>query len=605
LAAHRRAEAPRVSGKLVQDLLKRADREILPLHLNFYQRARLANSFKWRLLDRGFEQRLADELTEALVLHFAMKRDCSPPASGPPAPPSRLEPRKAQRLLAQADACLARSEFEEAVGLYRDALELDPRRTASLNGMGTALFKLGHYTEAAEAWRHAIRLTPADPAAHYHLGGLLSLQGRLTEAEASLRRALHLKPLYPDAQSILAATLVLRGSLRAAEALFEKVLRVESRHLRSLLGMGRIAEIEGRFAEAEAKYQRVLELNPNDANALSGLMNLRKMTSDDERLLKRAEEVAALKGIAPVDEATARFAIGKYYDDVGDYKPAFRSYRRANELMKPLAAPYDRDGHRKLVDDLIRVYTREGVANAIARGSDSSMPVLVVGMPRSGTSLTEQILASHPLVSGAGELAFWNSAFGDHENALRQQPPSETVRRKLAAAYLAALATPSDGAKRVLDKMPTNADHLGIVHSVFPRARFIYMQRNPIDSCLSCYFQRFSAGLHFTFDLSDLAHYYREHHRLMEHWRKVLPPGTLLEVPYEELVADQERWSRRMIEFLGLEWDPRCLQFQDTQRPVATASFWQVRQKVYTGSRERWRHYERFIGPLLDLKTLV
>jgi hypothetical protein len=172
----------------------------------------------------------------------------------------------------------------------------------------------------------------------------------------------------------------------------------------------------------------------------------------------------------------------------------------------------------------------------------------------------------------------------------------------LAKEYLQVLEAKSGEALRVVDKAPVNSDYLGVIHSVFPNARFIYMQRDPIDTCLSCYFQKFVLSLNFTMDLSDLADYYRQHQRLMAHWHAVLPQGTILEVPYEELIADQAAWTRRILDFLDLEWDNRVLDFHNTQRAVVTASFWQVRQKIYKSSVRRWRNYEKFVGPLLDLK---
>jgi hypothetical protein len=220
---------------------------------------------------------------------------------------------------------------------------------------------------------------------------------------------------------------------------------------------------------------------------------------------------------------------------------------------------------------------------------------------RSGTSLAEQILASHPAIVGAGELEFWTDFVRGHDSGARREAPGELVRKQLATDYLRVLSSHSSDAPRVVDKSTFNSDHLGLIHSVFPNARFIYMRRDPIDTCLSCYFQQFSATLNFSLDLSDLAHYYREHQRLMSHWRAVLPAGSILDVPYEGLVADQHGWTRRMLDFLGLDWDERCLHFHDTRRPVGTASFWQVRQKIYQDSVQRWRHYRKFISPLLDL----
>ena len=194
----------------------------------------------------------------------------------------------------------------------------------------------------------------------------------------------------------------------------------------------------------------------------------------------------------------------------------------------------------------------------------------------------------------------------DHEAAILEGRFSidEPAKKVVAETYLRTLERVSGTALRVVDKAPANSDHLGIIHSIFPNARVIYMQRDPIDTCLSCYFQNFSLAQNFSLDLSDLAHYYQEHHRLINHWRTALPQGSILDVPYEELVADQEAWTRKILNFIELEWDARCLDFQATERPIVTASFWQARQKIFKTSAQRWRNYEKFVGPLLRLKRL-
>jgi Sulfotransferase family len=292
--------------------------------------------------------------------------------------------------------------------------------------------------------------------------------------------------------------------------------------------------------------------------------------------------------------------MGKYCDDVRDFGGAFGHFKRANELLKTAAEDYDRKERSSLIDELIRVYSREAISALGTAGSSSVKPVFVVGMPRSGTSLAEQIIASHPAAFGAGELYFWATEIAK-DTGLARGIPSEPARTKIAEEYLRVLQGYSANASRVVDKAPVNCDFLGLIYSVFPNARVIYMRRDPIDTCLSCYFQQFLTGLNFTFELSDLAHYYREHRRIMAHWRAVLPPGLILEVPYEELVTDQETWSRKILQFIGLDWDPRCLEFHTNERQVATASAWQVRQKIYESSVGRWRNYEKFIGPLKAL----
>ncbi len=421
------------------------------------------------------------------------------------------------------------------------------------------------------------------------------------ESEALLRRALKLNPKYADARASLGETLLLAGRVREAKARFEKVLKSEPRHVQALLGAAQVAQMEGRFEEAAAIYGRLLAIHPKMPQAWAALPGLSKMTAADSDWLKTAEEIAA-GGIARLEESDLRFAIGKYFDDVKDYPRAFESYKRANELRKAAAPEYLPDVRTSLVDGLIRAYTREAIAAAVG-GSDSVKPILVVGMARSGTSLTEQIIASHPAVRGAGELPFWTEAARKHEAAIERGVLDAGNAQAIGGGYLRVLAERAPEAERVIDKAPFNSDFLGVIHTVFPKARVIYMQRDPIDTCLSCYFQKFATSINFTMDLADLAHYYREHQRLMAHWRAVLPAGTILDVPYEELVTDPNLWIRKILEFLGLEWNDRCLDFNKTQRLVATASYWQVRQRVYKTSIARWRHYEKFIGPLLKLKA--
>jgi hypothetical protein len=228
-----------------------------------------------------------------------------------------------------------------------------------------------------------------------------------------------------------------------------------------------------------------------------------------------------------------------------------------------------------------------------------AVAALVVGMPRSGTSLAEQILASHPQARGAGELPFWRDWWAARPPAAAAPEPAE-----LAAArerYLEVLGAQAGAARVVIDKMPYNFLYLGLIAAALPGIRIIHLQRDPRDTGLSIYFQDFSAGQAYATDLDAIAHYYRQYLRIMNHWRQVLPPGALLEVPYEALVADPLSWGRRMVEFLGQEWDPRCLDFQGTARAVTTASQWQVRQKIHAGSVARWRRYEPYLGALSSL----
>jgi tetratricopeptide (TPR) repeat protein len=589
--------------KFMQKFLQRVDRDARPLELNLFKRAKLANSFKWRLLEKGLDKELVEELTQALVLRLTTDGAQSSGTREPGLLTRRSALSRVQALLLQGTEQTARGAHAEAAQSYEEVLALDRRNASAHNNLGVALCELGRYRDAAEQFRQAIGLKPNYADAQLNLGSLMRLQGRFVESEQPLRRALKLKPTSVDAQVSLAATLFNLGAMRESRALLEKALRAAPRHLEALLTMGQLDAREGRFAGAEARFNRALEINPRAPRAWVGLAALRHMTSADSTWLKGAE-ASAESGLPPLVESGLRYAIGKYYDETGDFGRAFRSYQRANELVKTSAEAYDRQMVTQFVDGLIEAYPREALAKAQPGASDSAVPVFVVGMPRSGTTLIEQIVASHPAARGAGELEFWGFTALKHETSLQRQPPGEALRRKLAERYLRVLGSRSTDAARVVDKAPFNSNYLGIIHSVFPRSRIIYVRRDPIDTCLSCYFQDFPPALNFTLDLGDLAHYYRQHHRLMEHWRGALPAGTLLDVPYEELVSDQEAWTRRIVEFLGLPWDERCLSFHSTDRSVLTASYWQVRQKIYSSSIGRWRNYQKFIGPLLTLKGM-
>jgi Flp pilus assembly protein TadD len=584
------------------EYLQRAVHQIRALRLNFYKRAWFATSFKWRLLENGVDADTANEWTQTLVLHSALKRTHSAPSRESPAAQANLPRRRtARRLCELADDAYARGAYAEAVTHLQDLVALKPKDAAVLNSLGAALSKLGRYREAEEHFRKAIGRQLNYPEAHGNLGAVYLARGQYFEAENSLRRALKYKPADLGYRCNLGFSLVNLSRARDAKVEFERVLKIVPGHVEALVGLGLIANAEGCFNEAGAMFNRALEVDPKSPVACAALVGIRKMTSSDGAWLERAEEIAA-GGLAPLEESGLRFAMGKYYDDVQQFERAFKSYKRANELRKTLADEYQAEVATRFADDLIRVYTRETLSNIASRGSASMQPVFVVGMMRSGTSLVEQIIASHPAAAGAGELGFWNDVTRKHDALIRREPLGEQPRKELAEDYLRVLARHSVDALRVVDKAPINSDYLGLIHSVFPKARVIYMRRDPIDTCLSCYFQPLSAALNFTMDLSDLAHYYRKHQRLMAHWRAVLAPGTILDVPYAELVADQQGWTRKILHFLGLEWDQRCLDFHRTPRPVATASYWQVRQPIYNDSVQRWRHYRKFIGPLLDLK---
>jgi tetratricopeptide (TPR) repeat protein len=586
-------------------LLRHATRETGSIKLNAFQRAKLLNSFNWRLREQGVDRNDANELTQMVLFQIcgSSAKPGVPPAAAEPNPPSSGPDRRITSLLAEADAHFAAGRRSETAVSLRRILRLDPNHPVAHAKLGAALCYLGRYDEAEWMLRRAVELDGRSAEAHRNLGGVLYYRGEFAAAETTLRRAAKLDPRNAETLVSLGLTLGARSRLDAAKDCFAKALVLKPRNAGALWGLGWLAGIEGRFEDCERFYRDALAADPHKPRAWASLAQIRRMTSADGEWLENVKRLITAD-IQPLDEAALRFAMGKYFDDLGNFAEAFGQYKRANDLQKLVARPYARKERSSFVDDTIRVYTAEAIGRRVEGASQSIKPVFVVGMMRSGTSLVEQIIASHPRASGAGELDFWKDAAQRVRDRLQGGVPDALLAKKLADSYLTALSGHVRDELRVVDKSTFNSDHLGLIHSVFPSSRIIYVRRDPVDTCLSCYFQQFANAASFTFDLADLAHYYREHHRLMQHWRAVLPAGALLEVPYAELVADQESWSRRMIEFIGLEWDPHCLEYYTTQRPVLTASNWQVRQRIYSSSIGRWRNYRKFIRPLLELREL-
>ncbi len=325
--------------------------------------------------------------------------------------------------------------------------------------------------------------------------------------------------------------------------------------------------------------------------------------------MRHLEALLARNRLSADDKKKLHFTLAKAFEEKADADAAFAHYRRGNELQRAAFAGqslrFDAEAQDRLVARTEAVFTGQFFAERQSFGIASEAPVFVVGMPRSGTTLVEQIAASHPQVHGAGERWEMDVAAHNLSDTLGAQAPypenvaelDEATAARLGEAYLGRLREVAGDAERVIDKLPFNYLRLGLIAVLLPRARVIHCRRDVRDTCLSCYFQNFSIPYPWTTDLCEIGRYHRAYERLMAHWRSVLP-RAMLEVDYEDLVADQEGQSRRIIDFLGLQWDPRCLDFHRTQRQVSTASAWQVRRPIYATSVGRWRAYERMLEPL-------
>ena len=495
-----------------------------------------------------------------------------------------------------------RGQRVEAAASYREALRLNPRYVEALNNLAALLREQGEQREALELYRQAVQLDPARPDSHCNLGHAFLDLRRVAEAAASFRSALALQPDNIPAHLGLAAALRVQGQPEAAEASCQAALAAEPGSPAALALLGELCADRGRFAQAQQLFERALAADADFVPAYGSIAAHRRMTRDDGAWLEGAERLLARR--LPLAESIhLRYALGKFFDDVGEWHKAFLSYQAANELTKRYGGSYDRARFAGVVDRIVGVCDAALLRGLRAGACDSARPVFIIGMPRSGTSLTEQILASHSQVFGAGEVSFWDQAFatlgrgaagGDRAAALAG----------IARDYLARVNPRAGAAARIIDKMPANFLYAGLIHAALPEARIIHLRRDPLDTCLSIYFQNFFNVSPYANDLGALAHYYGQYLRVMAHWRRMLPPTTLLEVPYEELVGDPQGWARRMVDFIGLGWEAQCLDFQRTDRVVITASKWQVRQPINASSIGRWRNYQQYLAPLLHLAEL-
>jgi tetratricopeptide (TPR) repeat protein len=492
---------------------------------------------------------------------------------------------------------IALGQPETAVENFQTALTLDPADGLALTNLGHVLRDVGRRHDASAAFQRALALDPSRAESHWNLGTVLFEMRRVEAAVECYRHALNLQPDYAPAHLSLALALRQQRRPVEAEASCRAALAIDPKYVEALVFLGELIADRGQFAAAEEFFIEATTVDPEFFSGYASIATHRKMTLADAGWLRSVKTLLG-KRLPLTAEIGLRYALGKYLDDVGQYDDAFDNYRQANELTKRYGAVYDPANFASLITRIIELFQPGFIRECQAHGSTSELPLLIVGMPRSGTSLAEQILASHPAVFGAGELTFWHGAFVRLERAGLFSAAGTSHLPEVIRNYLGRLTALGNGAQRVVDKMPANFLYAGLIHAAFPKARLIHMRRHPMDTALSIYFQNFFNIGPYANDLDDLAHYYGQYMRLMDHWRKVLPPTALMDVPYEGLIDDQEHWTRRMLDFVGLPWDPACLNFHETERVVITASKWQVRQRVHSSSVGRWKNYREFVGPL-------
>ena len=491
-------------------------------------------------------------------------------------------------------------QSDEALELARRAIEANPRLSDAY--INAAAVEVGRNREV-EAIRWIDALLSYAPM---HVGGLgvrataLRHLGRLDEALADARRAVSTAPADGDAQNILGE--ILQAQNKTAEALvaFDTAAKSLGFAPEKALNNRGIALMEmGEKDAAMAAFEQVLSQYPRSAAAWFNMADLRRFKAGDPAI-PAMEALLAAGGIQAKTDITAlHFALGKAWLDVGDPERAFAHLAEGNHQKRQTFA-YDPSATEHWISQIIASFPAEVVQRPRSATPGSDQAVFVVGMPRSGTTLVEQILASHPAIAGAGELSTLQALTGEAgPYPALVANLSQSDEMELGRRYLEQVRALTAGQGKVVDKMPSNFLFCGIVNRILPDAKIIHVVRDPVDTCLSCYTKLFRSTQLFSYDQSELGLFYRQYERLMAHWREVLPKDRFIEVRYEDVVGNLEIEARRLLDFCDLGWDPACLDFHQTGRIIRTASVNQVRRPLYSDSVGRWRQYAPYLGPLL------
>jgi Flp pilus assembly protein TadD len=513
-------------------------------------------------------------------------------------------PSDLQRLLNEGIAHHRAGNKEEAERHYRCVLEAVPNQPDALNLLGVLAAEGEFYDVAITMMKQALSVRPKDPSILNNLGHALSECERFEEARDPLERAVALKPDFDEAKYNLGHVLRQLGEQDYALRLWREVWDADNRVFAALVGICGILSDQGHFDEAERTAREVIARLPHRPAGYISLAHVHKFKTDDGTLTE-IEAMLADDGIPEIEKNALQYAAGKIADDLKFYERAFHHFDLANGAAHK---SYDHEATENLRRQKKMVYSKRFYRDRQGWGFQTDVPVFIVGMPRSGTTLTEQILAAHPDVFGGGELALMErmSSLAEDISPTRDEFPIGVLKltpfgaELVGRRYMTELAHAADRpAKRITNKMPHNFEFLGLISLCLPGAKIIHCRRNPLDTCVSCWTKNFNDAHSYNRSLNDLGRYYAGYHDLMQHWREVLPV-QILDIDYEDYTRDLEGTARKLVDFVGLEWDPACLEFYKLDRAVRTASQWQVRQPIYKSSVARWRNYMPFIQPLID-----
>jgi tetratricopeptide (TPR) repeat protein len=503
-----------------------------------------------------------------------------------------------------------RRNFQAVAEIYSLILAQVPDYAEGHNNRGVALHELKQYSEALACYERAVRIKPGYVNAQYNRASTLKKLNRAEEALAGYDQVIALKPDHAESYNNRGVVLQEMKRYAAARASYDRAVAIQPAYAEANFNRGTVLVNLGEMAEAETMFRRAIELKPDFAAAWFNLAMIREHATVEDAEVKRIQALLERPNLAPDDVDYLSFTLGKLFDDGGRYDEAFEYYRRGNEVRKA-GAVYDAGAVERMTEAIIGTFTKDFLAEPFVFASKSKTPLLIVGMPRSGTTLLASMLSNHPAIATAGELPMLTN-FSSHlwEQAEGGVPFSQAIRELPAEAGNHLIQSYESRLRRdagadvsyVIDKNPLNFRNMGLIAKLFPEARIIHCTRDPMDTGLSNYFQRFPLHLGYAFDLRNIGHFYGEYARLMAHWRTV-PNVKWIEIDYANMILKTEEVARRALNFLGLEWNERCLAPHTNSYGVETASQWQVRQPIYQHSIGRWRHFEKHLGPLKEALT--
>jgi Flp pilus assembly protein TadD len=513
-----------------------------------------------------------------------------------------------QTPLEQAFEHYRQGRYQDANRVLSEALRAQPQDPRLWNLAGASAQALDKLDAAEQCYRRSVTVAPDFAEGHYNLGLLLQRRERLPEAIAAYREALRHAPRHAQALAHLGDALGKMDQAQEAARCCEQAIAIDPGYARAHHNLGRAYAQLGRFDEAHQAMRQAIALAPpqEQARYCMSLAYAKRFIADDPDLAPMEALAPAIDTLPPQARMHLHYALGKAYGDLGRHEASFSHLLAANR-EKRRTTQYDEALELAQLRRVQEVFTPALMTKHKNTGCPTPLPIFILGMPRSGSTLAEQILASHPQVYGAGECEEFRAVaealrLPDGRRALFDGVAELAGKDflQLGEAYLRRLSARAPQAPRIVDKTLNNFLYTGLIHLALPQARIIHCRRDAVDTCLSCFSHLFGGHLDFTYDLAELGRFWRAYDGLMAHWRRVLPPGVMLELQYEEVVEDLEGQARRLLDHCGLEWHEACLSFHQTERSVRTASLSQVRQPLYRSSVRKWQAYGELLRPLLD-----